>query len=92
MGCVMSNAAVPVYWMHETTGVLRPVVEAYFSDIRLDGQQLATMRAYLRQWIAGDWVPSPELEKLRARIDGITTHEALSEWLNDAYEIGIDPL
>ena len=40
------------YWMYETSGVLRPAIEAYFSGLMTD-QHIAAMRAYLRQWIAG---------------------------------------
>jgi hypothetical protein len=89
---------VPGFWMYEQSGVLRPVVEAYLNDKPLDERGMATMRAYLRQWIMADvWNhapggPSAELTALRDRVDGLTTQEAIHKWIYDALEIGIDPL
>ena len=81
--------APPGYWMNETTGVLRPVVERYLHGQILTAAEVAVMRAYLRQWIAADW---PGVGKLRARIDTIVTHDDVDAWLDDALDRGIDPL
>jgi hypothetical protein len=83
----------PGYWQDETTGVLRPAVEAYLNGATMTGEQIAAMRAYLRQWImAPVWAACPALDELRQRIEGLTFREAIDDWLNDALLEGIDPL
>lgn len=78
------------YWIHETSGVLRPVVMAYLEGGRLTERQIATLRAYLRQWIMADgW---EDVDELRASIDSLTTREAIHDWLDRALDAGIDPL
>ena len=41
----------PGYWMNETSGVLRPAVEAYLFHEDLSHEHIATLRAYFRQWV-----------------------------------------
>ena len=88
----------PGYWMHETSGVLRPAVEAYLRGETMTPEQIATMRAYLRQWImAPAWDENPfstghDLAELRKRIDWLTTQGAIDAWLRDAELFGVDPL
>lgn len=80
----------PGYWMNETSGVLRPVIEAYLNGRSMTPEQFHIMRVYLRQWMEnGPW---QGVEGLTARIDGLTDRKALSRWLNDALDVGIDPL
>lgn len=82
----------PGYWMFETTGALRPAIEAYLFDREMSPHQIAAMRAYLRQWImAPDWC-GPGIEELRSGIDDLTSRIALENWLEIALSIGIDPL
>jgi hypothetical protein len=81
----------PGYWMYETSGVLRPAVEAYLRDDPMTGAQIAAMRAYLRQWIAGDW-HGDGVKELRAAIDGLTSKVAIERWLDQAARLSIDPL
>lgn len=82
----------PRYWMHETSGVLRPAVQAYLQGDELTGDQVATLRAYLRQWInAPDW-KGRQIHLLRMDIDELTDRDAIGQWLARAAEIGIDPL
>lgn len=81
----------PGYWMHETSGVLRPVVERYLDGAELDGKDMGLMKSYLAQWMQGDW-RGDEAARLRAEVDKITTTADLRRWLDDALEIGIDPL
>ena len=79
------------YWMHETSGVLRPAVEAYLSGRPMTEDQIAAMRAYLRRWIyAPGW--DGEIDELRERIEGLISRKAITAWLDDAGAIGIDPL
>jgi hypothetical protein len=78
--------------MYETSGVLRPAIEAYLKGGEMTGGQIVAMRAYLRQWIAGDWAPSPRLNDLRAGIDALTSRVAIRLWLAAALREEIDPL
>ena len=93
-----SDPRAPKYWQHETTGVLRPVIEAYLYGRQLGPNSMAVMRAYLRQWIMSPvWDASPhaddeELRGLRDLIDSLTTRAQIDTWLERALEIGIDPL
>jgi len=83
---------LPGFWMNETSGVLRPAIETYLDGGNLPPEQVVTMRAYLRQWIdAPGWL-GPEVEQLRSEIDGLTSHSAIKNWINQASELGIDPL
>jgi hypothetical protein len=86
------TAVAPGYWMSETSGVLRPVVERWLNGRPLTAPELATMRAYLRQWMAPDCWQGPDVADLRARVDLIHSNGDLSRWLTDAAEAGIDPL
>ncbi len=79
-----------VYWMHETSGVLRPAIEAYLTAGPMTEDQIAAMRAYLRAWISSPfWGGAFDL---RRRIETLTTRGAIKAWLDDAVDIGIDPL
>lgn len=91
----------PSYWMHETSGVLRPAVEAYLNQRPMSKKQIAAMRAYLRQWIAAPlWDQNPHatayhrawLDQMRLRVDGLKDLEEIDRWLSDAIDAGIDPL
>ncbi len=81
----------PRYWMHETSGVLRPAVLAYLDGGAMTAEQIAAMRAYLRQWISGPWA-SDSIDELRRGIDGLVSRDAIRQWLNAAESEGIDPL
>lgn len=81
----------PGFWMNETSGVLRPAIEAYLAGGPMTTGQIAAMRAYLRQWIAGDFV-GPGIDMLRSSIDDLTSRKAISRWLRRATDEGIDPL
>jgi hypothetical protein len=83
---------VPGYWMHETSGVLRPAIEAYLHNRPMTAEQIAAMRSYLCQWIAADAWMGPEVGELRAGIDGLVSQTAIRQWLGKAEEAGIDPL
>jgi hypothetical protein len=80
------------YWMNETSGVLRPVVEAYLRGEKLTASQVATMRAYLRQWIVDPAWQGEVVEALRADLEDIVTREGIAEWLDRAEDAGLDPL
>ena len=90
----MNNHAdlLPGYWMHETSGVLRPAVEAYLNGTEMTREQVDAMRAYLRQWIAAPSWRGAQVKFLRRAIDDLTSREAIRSWLMIAEEQGIDPL
>lgn len=85
------SETVPGYWMNETSGVLRPAVEAYLEHRVMTPGQVGAMRAYFRQWMCGDW-RGPGADQLRFLIDGIRTSGDISVWLKLAEMRGIDPL
>lgn len=98
---VVAMTGAPGFWLHETSGVLRPAVEAYLNGIDLSGDQIAALRAYLRQWVMAEaWDQNPHatdtdrelLAELRQAIDRLLTSEAIDLWLYEAFAIGIDPL
>jgi len=81
------------YWMHESTGVLRPVIAAYFNGDRLSAYQIALMREYLAQWIMDPhWQPTANLPLLRDTVNNLTTRKQLDCWIDTALEDGIEPL
>jgi hypothetical protein len=77
--------------MHETSGVLRPAVEAYLKHEPMTPEHITAIRAYLRQWMTAPW-QGDGIPDLRARVDGLTSRDALREWFIDAFFYGIDPL
>ena len=85
--------SAPGFWMNEASGVLRPAVEAYLRWEPLSDAQIATLRGYFRQWVAVyEWLEDDELFALRQRVDDLTSREAIDRWLDDALDLGIDPL
>jgi hypothetical protein len=91
----------PGYWMHETSGVLRPAVMAYVNGWPMTAQQIGALRAYCRQWIMADvWDANPHegdkekawLAEMRADVEKLTTRAAISSWLRRATDGGLDPL
>lgn len=91
----------PGYWMAETTGVLRPAVEAYLTGAPLTEQQIAALRAYLRQWIMSPvWDRNPHtsaaaaaaLAALRTAVEGLTSRDEIDVWVHAATASGLDPL
>lgn len=83
---------IPGYWMHETSGVLRPAVERYLPELPLSEADIAALRAYLRQWIAAPAWEGERIAELRRGIDGLTSRLTIDRWLDDALRLGIDPL
>jgi DNA transposition AAA+ family ATPase len=78
--------------MHETSGVLRPAVLAYFAGGIMTDGEVAAMRAYLRQWIDAPAWQGEDVQELRDAIDGLTSRERIDAWLLAADRVGIDPL
>jgi len=91
----------PGYWMHETSGVLRPAVEAYLAGGAMTSEQIAAMRAYLRQWINSPcWDKNPhatqgdrqQLAMMRRLVDVLTSRATIEAWIAGLTEMGMDPL
>lgn len=84
--------SAPGYWVYETSGVLIAAVRAYLNHDEMTPAEIAAMRAYLRQWIEkGAWA-GPEIERLKSGVDGLTSRQAIEDWLDKAERVGIDPL
>ena len=86
------SVPIPGYWMNETSGRLRPAIEAYVKGDALNEAEIAAIRAYLRQWIEAPVWQGPAINDLRAGIDGLVSRQAIHDWLADAVEAEIDPL
>jgi hypothetical protein len=83
---------IPGYWMNESSGQLRPVIEAYLTDQHMTARDVAVMRVYLRQWINdGAWA-GPLIDVLRTQVDEVMDRAGIDRWLNRALDAGIDPL
>ena len=87
-----SQRAGPGYWMHETSGVLRPAVEKYLTEVELAPSEIAALRSYLRQWIESDLWFGEDVTKLRGMIDGLVDRASIAAWIDLAVEAGCDPL
>jgi hypothetical protein len=85
-------SAMPGYWMHEQSGVLRPVVTAYLEGKQLTAYQVSLMRSYLRQWIESPEWQGENIDLLRATVGSLTTRRDIENWLEVADRAGIDPL
>ena len=90
----------PKYWLFESSGALRPAVEAFLHGRDLTEPQIVLLRAYVRQWIDSPvWDRNPaaspdsveRLVQLRADVAAIATREALKAWRLRAIAEGIDP-
>jgi hypothetical protein len=87
---IARHGHAPVFWMHASNDRLEVAIWAYLEHDRLDEEQIALIRDYLRQWI--EVMRGPEIAALRARVDELTSREALDRWMGDALRMGIDPL
>jgi hypothetical protein len=81
----------PKFWMAETSGVLLPSVERFLLGKDLDSQDIANLRAYIRQWIFSPVWEGPDIDSLRDMVDSITSKAQLHLWVKRALEEGIDP-
>jgi hypothetical protein len=83
---------MPGYWMHETSGTLKPAIMAYLDHAEMTPDQIALMRLYLGQWVwDGPW-QGPNIDLLRATVGSLTTRKNIDSWLEVAEREGIDPL
>jgi len=91
----------PIYWMNETTGILKPAMEHYLYNVPLAVKDIGAIRAYLRQWVRSEvWDQNPYsdengralLANLRELVDSIHDRAGIDTWLDLALELGMDPL
>lgn len=86
-----ASGGMPLYWQNETTGVLRPAIEAYLFGHDLTQAHIGALRAYFRIW-CGPYPQSEHMRVLIEAIDGIQNRRSLEAWLDSALLLGIDPL
>jgi hypothetical protein len=78
--------------MHETGPTLRPAITAYLHRRPLTSEQIAHIRAYLKQWIDyGAWAGAG-VDELRRSVSEIHDEAGITHWLQAAEELAIDPL
>jgi hypothetical protein len=82
----------PLYWMYETSGALRPAIVAYLNREPLTDEQIAAIRHYLAQWIYAPGFDGQGVGRLRDTLGGLKSRQAIQAWLDEAMDIGIDPL
>lgn len=93
-----ADPRAPKFWMYEASGQLRPAIEAYLNGKSMTPHQVATMRAYLRQWIMSPvWDQNPHggqqaIDGLRDMLDSLVSRKQIKRWLDKALDVGIDPL
>jgi hypothetical protein len=87
----MIAGPIPGYWMNETSGVLRPAVEAYLYGDPMTDAQIVVVRAYLRQWIGAPAWQGPMIDVLRASVERIVIRSDIDRWVRLAEQEGIDP-
>jgi hypothetical protein len=78
----------PVYWMHEGSGKMRPIIEKFLKDEALTEWELGVMRWYVHQWI--EWVQfkPDDYDKVMSM-----SQQELREYLSgELLDYGIDPL
>ena len=82
----------PDVWMHDTSGVLRPAVKAYLKGKPMTVKDIAAVRTYLRVWIFSPEFDDEGVEALRQAADGLTSREAIEDWLAHARKEWISPV
>ena len=84
--------APPHYWMTEQTGRLADAVEAYMNGDALAKDQLALIKAYLRQYLeravmTGD----AKRERLLEQAAALRDSREIERFADDLAEIGVEP-
>ena len=100
---IFPTTGIPHYWMYETSGRLKAAIHAYLNymgnpvHFPMSDDHIALIREYLKQWINAPAYTAAEgfeVEKaaLRESVEAIATARDIDRWLDQATEIGIDPL
>ncbi|GEM_PF-3608097 len=45
------NLSIPFHWTHDKTGFLKSILEKFFSDEKLNFNELNLLRWYVYQWV-----------------------------------------
>lgn len=85
-----ARTIIPGFWLNETGGSLQPAILRYLKGDALSRQDIALIRSYFRQWLRG--FQGIDIDTLAKSIDDLSTRPQISDWLDRAIEIGIDPL
>lgn len=88
---------VLVYWRYEQSGKLATAVEHFLDpEAEFTEKDHQLLAYYLKIWADFPWQGLPdELEALRRRFNDLVvngTRETIWQWLNQALQLGIDPL
>lgn len=92
-----------LYWRNETSGKLAQVVYKWVqTDLELTPDERDAFSQYLRMWAFYEGFKEPPGSKLaskfaslRENFDEVVTRgdrTTISQWLNQALDVGIDPL
>lgn len=91
----------PKYWMQETSGVLKPVIEKLLAFTDLTHRDIAVLRLYFQQWVDSPaWDANPHaddrsrrvLAELRSKARTLRTSHDVMDWVAAATREGMDPL
>lgn len=92
----------PKYWMQETSGILKPVIEKLLTaPADLTERDIAILRMYFQQWVDSPaWDANPHenersrqaLAELRSKARTLKTFREVKDWIATATREGMDPL
>ena len=88
----------PLFWKHETTGIMFQIVQKYLAGAPLPPPEIEIMRQYFEQWVTSPLVCwtfvdlEAEMAAIKESIRHAKTVQALRQWQSAALKIGIDPL
>lgn len=83
----------PHYWMHETGEELKPAMQLYLTGRAITDRQLEVIKSYVAQWVNSPvWRGSAELARLREDVAAVRNRADLTKAIDQAVEIGMDPL
>lgn len=95
------NASFLPYWKNETSGKLKNAILALMDTwtdkhYSLSPQELEMLKTYFALWIDyPSWDRTgqeQQFEALSSQLKSVTSTQQLNQWLEDAMDIGIDPL
>ena len=86
------------YWRNESSGKLALAVERYFAFVvgddpnPLTDSEIALLKGYLKFWLYYPWQGlGSKLDDLQAQFEEVETYEQLTDCLNTARTLNIDP-
>jgi hypothetical protein len=82
---------LPDHWRQNGNGALRGAIEAWLIRGEMTPMEIATIRGYLRRWMAWDGWRGPMIDPLRTQLEDITRREDIERWLDRANAVGADP-